>query len=402
MPVSNQPYWQSEHVAPRASFDGDVTTEVAIVGGGIGGLATAWHLADRGIRSTIVEANAVASGASGRNGGFLIAGAAPMYNDARALFGDELAQRIYAATLAAQREVYDVAADIDAAGCFRRVGLLRLAVDDAEARHVRAHHDALAEHGFAGRLVEEADLPELLRRPGRAGLVTDHDASVQPVEWLRALAGALERRGVSIFEETPVTVRLPDRALIAPAGAVRYDALVVAADGAVGGLIPELVDAVRPRRLHMIATAPLGTAHVDRPVYARYGHEYHQQLQDGRVVLGGFSDLDGAASYTGHDEASEAVLARLVRYLVDDLAVTAPVTHGWIGTVGYTVDQRPVAGRAPGHTDVFVLGGYCGTGNLCAWVGGRIVADLIAAGSSSDADLFDPARASLPGPASGS
>ena len=112
--VSNHPYWQSDRVVPRPPLSGDVAADVAIVGGGIGGLATAWHLAERGIRSTIVEARTVASGASGRNGGFLIAGAAPMYNDARALFGDDLARRIHAATLAGQGEVYDVAGDIGA------------------------------------------------------------------------------------------------------------------------------------------------------------------------------------------------------------------------------------------------------------------------------------------------
>jgi glycine/D-amino acid oxidase-like deaminating enzyme len=231
--------------------------------------------------------------------------------------------------------------------------------------------------------------------------VTDHDASLTPVDWLRSLAGALGGRGVTILETTPVTVRADERRLVGPAGTVSYDALVIAADGGLGTLIPALADVVRPRRLHMVATAPLGAAHVARPVYARYGYEYHQQLPDGRVVLGGFSDLDGAASYTDRDEPNEAVFARLAVYLRDDLAVAAPITHRWIGTVGYTADQRPVVGKVPGRDRVFALGGYCGTGNLCAWIGGRIVADLIAAGSSVDADLFDPSRPSRPAPPSG-
>lgn len=396
MPVSSRPFWQSESAAVRPSLDDDVTAGVAIVGGGVGGLATAWHLAERGIRATVVEARAVVSGASGRNGGFLIAGAAPMYNDARALFGDDLARRIYAATLAAQQEVYDVAEGVGASGCFRRVGLLRLAVDADEANHVRDHHRALADHGFPGVIVAEHDLPPPLRRPGRAGLFTDHDASVHPVGWLRSLAMALERRGVTILEGTAVTAQPRERLLIAPAGSVRYDALVVAADGGLGALVPELAGRVRPRRLHMVATGPLPTVHVAHPVYARFGYEYHQQLPDGRIVLGGFSDLDGPDSYTGRDEASAIVHARLARYLVDDLGVAAPVTHRWVGTVGYTADQRPVAGAVPGRDGVYALGGYCGTGNLCAWVAGRIVADLIATGSSGDADLFDPARSPSP------
>ena len=396
MPVSDQPLWQSDLAVTRPALDGDVTADVAIVGGGIGGLAAAWHLADRGIRATVIEARAVASGASGRNGGFLIAGAAPMYNDARALFGDDLARRIYAATLAAQQEVYAVAEEVGASVSFRRVGLLRLAVDAEEADHVRDHHRALAEHGFPGRIVEGQDLPAPLARPGRAGLLTDHDAAVHPVGWVRSLATALERRGVTILEGTTVTTARRERLVTAPAGKVRYDALVVAADGELGAVIPELAGRVRPRRLHMVATAPLQHAHVARPVSARYGYEYYQQLPDGRIVLGGFSDLDGPDSYTDRDEASASVHARLARYLVDELGVAAPVTHRWIGTAGYTDDQRAVAGAAPGRDRAYVMGGYCGTGNLCAWVAGRIVADLIATGSSVDVDLFDPARPPSP------
>ena len=392
MPVSTQPLWQSAPATPRSALEGDVTADVAIVGGGIGGLATAWHLADRGIHATVIEARAVGSGASGRSGGFLIAGAAPMYNDARALFGDDLARRIYAATLDAQRQVYDVAEEVGAAGSFRRVGLLRLAVDAEEADHVRDHHRALAEHGFPGRIVEESELPAPLARPGRAGLLTDHDASVHPVAWLRSLAAGLERRGASIFEGTTVTADLGERVAAASSGRVRYGALVIAADGGLGALVPELAGRVWPRRLHMVATAPLETAHVARPVYARYGHEYHQQLPDGRIVLGGFSDLDGPDSYTDRDVASATVHARLARYLVDELGVAASVTHRWTGIVGYTADRRPLAGAVPGHDRAFVMGGYCGTGNLTAWVAGRIVADLIATGSSLDADLFDAAR----------
>ena len=398
MIVGNEVYWQQAQREPFGGLDGQTSTEVAIIGAGIGGLATAWHLAERGIETMVIDAGVVASGASGRNGGFFIAGPAPMYNDARQLFGAHLARRIQAATLAAQQQVYGVADAIGAAGCFRRVGMLRLAVDADEAAHVRAHARTLAEDGFAGDLVDEGDLPAPLRRPGRVGLVTDHDASVHPVRWLTALAGALERRGVTIAEgvrvKRPIGTGTDGQLAILETthGSVQAGAVVVAADGGVGALIPQLAGRVRARRLHMVATAPLGTAHVAHPVYARYGYEYFQQLPDGGIVLGGFSDLDGAASYTDREEANPVVHARLADYLRDDLGVGAPITHRWVGIVGYTDDQRPYVGAVPGTEGLYAMAGYCGTGNITAWVGGRIVADLIATGSSVDADLFDTSR----------
>lgn len=395
-------YWQEHRQRPFGGLDRDTSTDVAIIGAGIGGLATAWHLAERGIRPLIVEARTVASGASGRNGGFFIAGPAAMYNDAREAFGADLARRIHAATLAAQQEVYGVADALGAIDCFLRVGMLRLAVDAREARHVRDHARRLAADGFPGRLVEAHDLPPV-RRAGRVGLMTDHDASVHPVRWLTALADALVNRGVTIAEGVRVTRPIGTHtdghlAVETTHGMVRAGVVVVAADGGLGGLLPYFATRVRARRLHMVGTAPLGTAHVAHPVYSRYGYEYHQQLPDGRVVLGGFSDLDGAASYTDREQANPVVHARLARYLRDDLGVDAPITHRWVGIVGYTDDQRPYVGAVPGAHGLYAMGGYNGTGNLNAWVGGRIVADLIATGASSDADMFDASREVHRGP----
>lgn len=390
-------YWQSAGSLPQVPPWGTREVDVAVVGAGIGGLATAWHLSERGVSCLVVDGRAIASGASGRNGGFFIAGTAPMYNDARRLFGSEVARRIHAATLSAQADVYALAASIGAAECFRRVGMLRLAVDADEAEHVRDHARALADDGFPGRLVAEEDLPTPLRRPGRLGLMTDHDASIHPVRWLLALSGELTRRGVAIVEGVRVTQPIGTRTngqleVETTHGRLRAGSVVVAADGGLGALVPRYADRVRARRLHMVATDPLREQHVAHPVYARYGYEYHQQLPDGRVVLGGFSDLDGAASYTAREEANPAVHARLADYLREDLGVDASITHRWVGIVGYTEDQRPYVGAVPDQPGVYVMGGYCGTGNLTAWVGGRIVADLITSGASDDADLFDASR----------
>src|SRR5204862_7956519 len=136
-------------------------------------------------------------------------------------------------------------------------------------------------------------------------------------------------------------------------GSVRAGAVVVAANAALGALVPR-VDHVRSRRLHMLATETEPPA-LDCPVYVRDGHEYAQQLPDGRVTLGGFSDLDGAASWTDREESSDAVQARLDEYLRDDLLVSAPVSHRWVGLVGYADEPLPTAGRAPNGGDA--LGG---------------------------------------------
>ena len=375
--MSEVSLWLDEPYTPRPAPAGDLRCEVCVVGGGIGGLATAWHLLARGVRDVVVlEGDVVAGGASGRNGGFFIAGAAPMYDRTRELWGRERARAIYAATLAAQQEILAVADEVGARDAFRLVGMLR--VDDAPA--VRAHLAALHEDGFAGSLV--TTLPGALRG---VGLLTPHDGAVHPVRWLRALARALERRGVRIFEGAPVSAPPADGIVRTPAASVRAAAVVVAADAALGALVPSLATRVRSRRLHMLATEP-APAVLACPVYVRDGYEYAQQLPDGRVTLGGFSDVDGPASWTARTEGNPGVQSRLDRYLREDLRVGAAVTHRWVGLVGYADDPLPTAGAVT--DDLYALGGYNGTGHVQAFVAARIVAELIVDGASSAAWLY--------------
>jgi gamma-glutamylputrescine oxidase len=386
------PLWQDEPYAPRPALAGDARADVCVVGAGAGGLATARRLSDAGLSVVVLDRSEVASGASGRNGGFFIAGAAPMYHDARALWGRERAAAIHRATLAAQREMLEVAEAVGARSSFRVGGLLRLAVDASEADDVRSNAAALAEDGFPGSLVPEDDLPDPLARPGRAGLFFPHDGSVHPVRWLRALAGALESRGARVFEHSPV-VRPPavegdGVRVTTTSGEVRCDRAVVAMDGDLAALVPS-ARSVRPRRLNMVATAPVGRTVLPFPVYARSGHEYAHQTADGRIALGGFSDLDGDASWTDRAEVSAPVQARLDRWLLEELRVDAPVTHRWAGVVGFAGDPLPRCGPVPGTAGrVFALGGYNGTGHVQAWVASRVVADLVVTGAGPAADLY--------------
>ena len=68
-------FWHStvpDELEPRASLEGDAETDVAIVGGGLTGLWTAYYLHehDPALRITVIEKEIAGFGASGRNGGW--------------------------------------------------------------------------------------------------------------------------------------------------------------------------------------------------------------------------------------------------------------------------------------------------------------------------------------------
>ena len=388
--MSTVPLWQDEPYAGRPPLEGDRSCDVCVVGAGIGGIALARRLDAAGADVLVLEADVIGGGATGRNGGFFIAGAAPMYHRGVEAFGHDRARRVHAATLAAQDEMLRAADDVGAAEHFDVTGLLRLGVDAAEADDVRAHHAALRADGFPAELVAGDALPPALRRPDRLALLTAHDGVVQPVRWLRALAA-----GLPVHEHTRVTAppALAGEAvtIATDRGTVTAGRVVVAADAALRALVPAAT-AVRPRRLQMLATAPAPAGLLPQPVYARYGHEYAQQRTDGRITLGGFSDLDGDAGWTDAPTVSAPVQARLERWLAEELGLRAPaITHRWSGVVGYVEPALPRVGAAADAGErIWGMGGYNGTGHVQAWVAARIVAEQLLTGRSGDADLYEP------------
>jgi len=380
MSSGTTPFWLDAPYEPRPPLDRDVEVEACVIGGGVGGLSCARRLAEHGIDTILLEAGTVAGGASGRNGGFLIAGIALFHNDARERLGIERARAQYAATLEAQRDVIALARELGAGDALRQVGLLRLAVSDEEAEHVRDHAAALREDGFPGETLEREALPPALQRTGLVGCLTDHDCALHPARWYRLLAGAAEAAGARIHEGTRVRGPVPapgEGPVEAETARVRAKYVVVAADGALPALVPQYAGRVRSRRLHMVATEPLPPA-IDTMVYARWGYEYLQQRPDGRILVGGFSDVDAESSYTDSDAGSPLIWDRVESYLHEDLGVEPVISHRWAGVVGYSDDSLPYVGEVPGRPGLYVSGGYSGVGNVPGFMCGRDIADTIA------------------------
>jgi gamma-glutamylputrescine oxidase len=394
MSVTAMSFWLDEPYQPRPALEGRAEAEVCVIGAGVAGLSCARRLAAHGLETVVLERHTVAGGASGRNGGFMIAGPAAFYPDAREKYGAERTRRIYARTLETQEEMYALAERLGVGDAMRRVGLLRVSASEEEAEHVRRHAEKLRDDGFEAELVEHESLPAAIGRYAHNGVLTGHDGALHPGRWIRALARDAESAGVRIHEDTPVELPVPaasEGRLITPTGTLTARHIVVTADGYLPALVPDFAGRVRSRRLHMVATAPVTERVVEPMVYSRWGYEYLQQRPDGRVLAGGFGDLDGADSYTDSDSGSPAIWSRIEQYLRDDLGLEAATTHHWAGVVGYSDDGLPYVGEVPERPGLWVAGGYSGHGNVPGFLAGEELADRIA-GVASEPPLFPADR----------
>jgi gamma-glutamylputrescine oxidase len=355
---------------PRVRFDG--RPEVVVIGGGVTGCSCALTLAERGVRVRLYEAGEIAGGASGRNGGFALRGAAVPYDQARRALGDESARLVMELTERSLDRLELLAGD-----AFRRVGSLRLAFDHEERDGLRREHDALRAHGFAVEWVDELAPP--LDRLYHGAILHPHDGALQPARWVRRLAAHAANAGADLREGERVTVDGLDA-----------DAIVVAGDGFIPALLPEL--AVRATRGQVLATEPLRERLYDRPHYARAGYDYWHQSQDGRLVLGGKRDASPETEETDVAETTEPIQARLDAFLEQLVGYRPEVTDRWAGIWGTTPDLVPLVGRVPGRDAVWVAGGYSGHGNALGLACGDLVARAILGERPPELEIFDPSR----------
>ncbi len=369
--MDNAPLWGDTRQLGLSPLRGRVAADVCVVGLGGSGLACIRELLSAGRSVVAVDAVSVASGAAGRNGGFLLGGLAMFYHEAVARLGEPRAKAIYEKTL---EQLARMKAETPAA--VRQTGSLRIAVSDEELEDCTRQYAALRASNLP---VEEFEGPE-----GR-GLLFASDCVFDPVVRAIALAQAAVASGAQLYERSPVTAIEPGR-VATNDGEVIASQIVVAVDGRLEALLPELVGRVRSARLQMLGTAPAPEVNWSRPVYARWGLDYWQQLADHRVVVGGFRDVGGDAEWTMEASPTDVVQAALTSLLRESLGVEAPVTHRWAATVGYTPDGLPILEQV--RPTVWAIGGYSGTGNVIGALCGRAVAEILVKKRSTFAELL--------------
>lgn len=348
------PLWELELGPERPPLEGTVRADVCVVGLGGSGLSCVRELRRLGASVVGVEAGRVGWGAAGRNGGFLLAGLAPFYHDVVERFGRERARAMYALTM----EELDRIATESPAGVSRH-GSLRIAESPEELADCGRQHEAMRADGFPVELYDGEQ--------GR-GLLIPGDGTFQPLMRCRAVAEQALGAGATLHERSCVTDIRPGR-VSTGRGAVHCDLVIVAVDGRLEQLLPEMRDSVRSARLQMLATAPTRDVHLERPVYARWGYDYWQQRPDGTIAMGGARDVAEAHEWTTDARPTDEVQRALEHRLRSTLGVRAPITHRWAAIVGYTANGLPAIGEVrPG---VWAIGGYCGTGNVVGSLLGR-------------------------------
>ncbi len=369
--IKNQPVWDDHDWQALTRLEQHLTADVCVVGLGGSGLSAIHALLKRGKRVVGIDSGRVAGGAAGRNGGLLLAGTAAFYHDALQRLGRARAKAWYQQTLGHIDQMIQ-----ETPAAIRRVGSLRIATDSVELTDCHAQFEAMRQDDLPVNYYEGVE---------GQGLLFEPDAVFQPLLRCRMLAQQALEQGAQLFEQSPA-ILIQGHEVLTPEGRISCNQVIVAVDGRLERLFPELEGTVRTARLQMLATEPTNEIKLPRPVYARYGYEYWQQRPDGSIALGGFRDKAIADEWTTEARPSGRVQDLLEGFLRQQLGVQAPISHRWAASVSYKEDQLPYFAEL--RPKVWVMGAYSGTGNVIGALCGQAAAALVCGETTDFAQLL--------------
>ena len=376
----------------RAPLAGHSRFDVAIIGGGLTALWSAYYLSERDptLSIGVLEKEFIGFGASGRNGGWCSALFPASTASLERRHGLDAALAMRRAMISTVDEVGRVTAAEGIDCDFVKAGTLVFARSSAQLAAAEADVAEAAGYGVdAITLLDASAYPGVSNAIG--GTFDPDTARLHPAKLVGGLARVLEQRGIHLFEATEVLDWEPHR-VSTTRGVVDCDTVIVATEG-YGATLPKTRRSVLPLYSLMIATEPLSDAVwddiglPDGATFSDYRHLliYGQRTADNRIAFGG----RGARYHLGSTISPEydsvpRVFDHLAATLGDlfPAAANAAITHRWGGPLGVPRDWHASA-AFDAATGIARAGGYVGDGLSTTNLAGRTLADLITGTAST-------------------
>jgi gamma-glutamylputrescine oxidase len=380
------------------SLSGERQADVVIIGAGYTGLSAAHHIAESGLTPIVLEANQPGWGASGRNGGVVSAKFRLSFRDIDAAHGRAMARRMYEIA----HESVDIVEELVSEFGITAARLTR--TGQVKAAHNHATLQAAADEAeWMKREMGDAEVRVLDAREARdetgsstfvGGVLNPGSGGIHPLNYLRGLVEGLTRRGVAIYQDTPVVrLRRENGSVVAetPQGTVRARQAIIATNS-----YSDLTPATRhmqrtliPFRSAIIATETLPGNLAGRlmPTGRTYSETKRMmrwfRMVDNRVIFGGrgaFGKQDSESAFAALRKAMVGIFPELI---------DVPLGFKWSGLVGMTLDSVPHIGRLDERT-LFSMG-YNGAGVAMSSLMGRYLAAFVR-GETPDVGLLDASR----------
>jgi gamma-glutamylputrescine oxidase len=399
--TQNSYYAASANEKPQyPQLEGDISVDVCVVGGGFAGLSSALELAYCGYKVAVLEANHIGFGASGRNGGQLIAGLACEQSVIENAVGLDDAKKVWGMSMEAMELVRSRVKQFDI-NCDLVEGYMGVTVSPKKTASLRAWQEKMAQkYDYQTEDISNANIKLMIDSPRyHAGYFDKLGGHVHPLNYCLGLAKAAASSGyeVNIYQHSAVTSMQQGDTVVLKTekGSVKAKFVVLAGNM----YLPELSPKLAPKIAHRIM--PVGTYIIGtEPIVSSLAKQLipsNAAVCDTNFVLdyfrfsGGYAAKNPRMLYGGRVSYSAMTPPNLTQSMRARMVETFPqlkdvkVEYTWGGFVDITISRAPDFGRiAP---NVYYLQGFSGHGVALTGLAGKLVAESIA-GQSQRLDIF--------------
>ena len=387
-------FWtdRADSPPPAAAYTGHGSADLVVVGGGLTGLWAAIEAKrlDPARDVVVLESGRLASGASGRNGGFLAESLTHGLAHGVRMWPDELPTllRLGRENL---REIRDLLAAEEVDAQLHVAGKSIVAVNESQRVHLEASLALHLAHGEDASLLDGEQARADVASPTYVGAlrVRTGNVMVNPALLTWGLARVAARLGVRIHEDSPVTglQRGGPAILVRGRHGVLRAGRVVLATSAFPPLLRRLRGRVIPVLDHVLVTEPLTRMQWDqlgwrdRQGLTDLGNRFHyyRATDDGRILFGGY---DATYHFGGATPEGSPARRRSYRTLAGHFVQTFPqledvaFSHRWFGVIDTTSRFTPTFGTSYEGRVAYAVG-FTGLGVGASRFGARVALDLV-------------------------
>ncbi len=397
--MAHTPYPESFYAASanpvpaRPELQGDVETDVCIIGAGYTGLSTAISLLENGFKVVIVEAAKVGFGASGRNGGQIVNSYSRDIDVIERTAGTKEAQLMGQMAFEGGRIIreriakYNINCDLKDGGVFA-------AFTKKQMAHLESQKKLWERYGHTQlELMDAKRIREVVGSDNYIGGTLDMSSGhIHPLNLALGEAAAVESLGGVIYEQSPATriERGTNPVVHTPKGRIKPKFIVVAGNAYLGNLVPELAAKTMPCGSQVIATEPLNAELAKSLIPNDYCVEdcnylldYFRLTGDKRLIYG------GGVVYGARDPANIEAIIRPMMLKTFPQLKNVKIDYAWTGNFQLTLSRLPQMGRI--GDNIYYSQGCSGHGVTYTHLAGRVLGEAL----RGQAERFD-AFASLP------
>ena len=203
MQVEASPLWPHNTDFPKLA--GDIKVDVAIVGGGIAGISSAFFLGLRGYKVALVESEQIASAATGASSGTLFYGSETDFQESIKRYGIDSAKALFSETKSGIEFMIDLIKKENISCGLREPGIIFAAKNEAEAAYLEKEQETAKQFGINGKILDSNEIANVFKGKQFISGAEYYCGQIHPGQFVGAISQIINPRfGVQIYENTPM------------------------------------------------------------------------------------------------------------------------------------------------------------------------------------------------------